>query len=71
MKKVRNLSLTMAFVSSLALFSCKDKPANETTDEAEAVETPVDNTQTAEPTGPPVADTVPGVESGVGDEQIP
>lgn len=63
--------MAVAISLSFALFACKDKDANQTTDETETMETPADNTQTAEPTPPPVADTVPGVESGIGDEQIP
>jgi hypothetical protein len=70
MKNLINLSLAIALFSSLTLFSCKDKPADENTD-MQNVETPVDNTRTEEPTAPPVNDTVPGVESGVGDEQVP
>jgi hypothetical protein len=67
MKKLINLSMAIALFSSLTLFSCKDKPVEENND----MQTPIDNTRTAEPDAPPVNDTVPGVESGVGDEQVP
>ena len=71
MKKLKNLSLAIAIGSSLMLFSCKEKNETETTEETQ-VETTVDNTAVDTVTAPPpTTDTVPGVVSGQGDEQVP
>lgn len=70
MKALKNFSLAIAVVSSMMLFSCKDKNESETTEDTQ-VETPVDNTGTNDTAAPPTNDTVPGVVSGQGDEQVP
>lgn len=71
MKKPINLAIAAAFALSLATFSCKDKPTEVSDDPADNVEAPVDNTGTPDPAAPPINDSVPGVESGAGDEQVP
>jgi len=73
MKNLKNLMLAIAVLASLTMFSCKDKTETETTTETEHVETAVDNTAVDDTvTAPPaVTDTVPGVNSGMGDEQVP
>ena len=64
---IKSLLIGIAFAA--AFVSCKNNNA-EMGSGTENIETMPDNSAVPE-TQPPVTDTVPGVESGVGDEQIP
>ena len=73
MRKFRTL-MAILMLSSLAVISCKDnKSAEESTNEQS---TDMQNGEmttdtTSQPTGPPVDEKVPGVESGAGEEHVP
>lgn len=69
MKMLRSTKVFLLLIL-LSLASCKDKAATEGVDTATTTETEIDNTATPE-TVPPTVDTIPGVESGAGSEQMP
>jgi hypothetical protein len=72
MKKLRKISMLLLFAFSIAtIVSCKKNTDENAVDNTQMTDTTAVDSTSEVPTGPVIDSPVSGVESGVGDEQVP